>query len=150
GYAPQAFEQLAGVYRASGQEERAELVLVARQRERYRAAGGAARAWGLLQRVTVGYGHRPGRALFWLAGLWALGGTWFAANELEPVDPARAPVWNPWLVAADTVLPVVDLGQDGSWRLAGASQWVSVALLAAGWVLATAVAAGVARVLRRP
>ncbi|MGL5850820.1 MAG: hypothetical protein ACRCZD_08570, partial [Phycicoccus sp.] len=150
GYAPQAFEQLAGVYRAGGQEERAEVVLIARQRERYRAAGGAARAWGLLQRVTVGYGYRPGRALYWLAGLWALGGIWFSGNELEPVDPARAPVWNPSLVAADTVLPVVDLGQDGAWRLAGASQGVSIALLAAGWVLATAVAAGVARVLRRP
>ncbi|MGL5929771.1 MAG: hypothetical protein ACRCY8_12615, partial [Dermatophilaceae bacterium] len=149
-YAPQAFEQLAGVYRTGGQEERAEVVLIARQRERYRAAGGAARVWGLLQQATVGYGYRPGRALFWLAGLWALGGMWFSANELDPVDPARAPVWNPWLVAADTVLPVVDLGQDGSWRLVGASQGVSIALLAAGWVLATAVAAGVARVLRRP
>jgi hypothetical protein len=43
----------------------------------------------------------------------------------------------------------VNLGQDGYWRLDGASQWISSGLVAAGWILATTAAAGAARVLKR-
>lgn len=149
GYAPQAFDVLAAAYRRSGQEERAEQVLIARQRERYRTAGPAARVWGTLQRVTVGYGYRPLLAVAWLAGVWLLGGTWFAFHQPAPVDGGQNPVWNPWIFAADTLLPIVNLGQDGYWRLEGPSQWIAVGLVAAGWILATTAAAGAARVLKR-
>ncbi len=149
GYSPQAFDQLAAAYRRNGQEERSEQVLVARQRERYRTAGAAARVWGTLQRLTVGYGYRPWLAVCWLVGLWLLGGTWFAFHEPPPVDAGQNPVWNPWIFAADTLLPIVNLGQDGYWRLDGASQWIAVALVAGGWILATTAAAGAARILKR-
>lgn len=43
----------------------------------------------------------------------------------------------------------MNLGQDGYWRLAGASQWIAGAHVAAGWILATTAAAGAARILRR-
>lgn len=149
GYSPQAFDQLAAAYRRNGQEERSEQVLVARQRERYRSTGPAARVWGALQRVTVGYGYRPWLAVCWLTGLWLLGGTWFAFHRPAPVDAGQNPVWNPWIFAADTLLPIVNLGQDGYWRLEGASQWIAVALVAGGWILATTAAAGAARILKR-
>ena len=47
------------------------------------------------------------------------------------------------------MLPVVNLGQKYAFRPGGAEQWLSYFLIAAGWTLATTVATGVARVLRR-
>lgn len=149
GYAPQAYDQLATAYRRNGQEEWADQVLLARQRERYRAGGAAARVWGTVQRLTVGYGYRPWLAVCWLVGLWLAGGTWFAFHPPPPVDAGQDPVFNAWIFAADTLLPIVNLGQDGYWRLEGASQWVAVGLVTAGWILATTAAAGATRVLRR-
>ena len=85
----------------------------------------------------------------WLVAFAVLGGAWFAANPPPPIDAGQNPVFNPWLFAADTLLPIVNLGQDGYWRLAGASQWISSGLVAAGWILATTAAAGAARILKR-
>jgi hypothetical protein len=47
------------------------------------------------------------------------------------------------------VLPVVNLGQKYAFNPSGDEQWLSYFLIAAGWTLATTVATGVARVLRR-
>lgn len=149
GYAPGSYDQLASAYRRGGHDERSELVLIRRQRRRYAEAGRTARIWGALQRWTVGYGYRPWSAVCWLVGLWVLGSTWFVLNEPPPIDADQNPAWNPWIFAADTLLPIVNLGQDGYWRLAGASQWIGGALLAAGWILATTAAAGAARILKR-
>jgi hypothetical protein len=44
---------------------------------------------------------------------------------------------------------VVNLGQKGAFNPAGAEQWFSYFLVAAGWVLVTTIAAGAARVLSR-
>jgi hypothetical protein len=44
----------------------------------------------------------------------------------------------------------VDFGNKNRWALGGSSQWFAASLTAAGWVLATTVAAGVTRILRRP
>lgn len=148
-YVPGPYEQLAAVYRRGGDEESAEQVLMTRQRRRYAESGPAGRVWGGLQRVTVGFGYRPWLAVCWLALFWLLGGTWFAFHQPAPVDSGQNPVWNPWLFAADTLLPIVNLGQDGYWRLAGNSQWIASGLIAVGWILATTAAAGAARVLKR-
>jgi hypothetical protein len=149
GYSPRSSDQLAAAYRRHGQEEKAGTVLVARQRRRYRGTGPTGRTRGFLQRVTVGHGYRPWPAVCWSAGLWVLGGAWFALNEPRPVDADQSPAWNPWVFAADTLLPIVDLGQDRYRQLVGASQWIAVALVAAGWILATTAAAGAARALER-
>jgi hypothetical protein len=47
------------------------------------------------------------------------------------------------------MLPVVNLGQKYAFNPGGPEQWLSYLLIAAGWTLATTVAAGLARVLRR-
>jgi hypothetical protein len=148
-YAPGPYDQLAAAYRSAGHEDWAEDVLVARQTRRYAESGIAGRIWGALQRWTVGYGYRPWLAVCWLVAFWVAGGIWFAFNEPLPVDDGQHPVFNGWLFAADTLLPIVNLGQDGYWRLAGPSQWISSALVVVGWVLATTAAAGAARILKR-
>ena len=148
-YAPGPYEQLAAAYRRVGDEEQAQRVMMARHRRRYAEADPVERIWGELQRWTVGFGYRPWLAVCWLVALAVLGGAWFAVNPPPPIDDGQDPAFNPWLFAADTLLPIVNLGQDGYWRLAGASQWISSGLVAAGWILATTAAAGAARVLKR-
>ncbi|MGX1253358.1 hypothetical protein RKD48_005869 [Streptomyces ambofaciens] len=44
---------------------------------------------------------------------------------------------------------MIDLGQAGFWQLHDGWQWLSTALVLLGWVLATTVAAGATRLLRR-
>jgi len=148
-YAPGPYEALAVAYRRSGDEELSEQVLMEKQRRRYAEAGVLGRIWGALQRWTVGYGYRPWLAVCWLVLFAVLGGSWFAGHPPPPVDNGQNPVFNPWLFAADTLLPIVNLGQDGYWRLEGPSQWIASALVAVGWILATTAAAGAARILKR-
>ncbi|MFI6124547.1 hypothetical protein ACIBCU_33190 [Streptomyces sp. NPDC051064] len=50
----------------------------------------------------------------------------------------------------DLLLPLVDLGQERDFNPEGGAQRLSYLLVAAGWVLATTVAAGIARALSRP
>ena len=148
-YAPGPYEQLAAAYRRAGHEERAERVLMTRQIRRYAESGPASRVWGALQRWTVGFGYQPWLAVCWLALAWVLGGIWFVGHVPTPVDDGQHPVFDPWIFAADTLLPIVNLGQDGYWRLEGASQWIATALDVVGWILATTAAAGAARILKR-
>jgi hypothetical protein len=148
-YAPGPYDQLAAAYRRAGHDDRAERVLIARQRRRHAEAGPAGRLWGWLQAVTVGFGYRPWLAVCWLLLAWAAGAVWFDLHVPTPVDDDQHPVFNAWIFSADCLLPIVDLGQQGYWRLAGASQWVSSGLVVVGWILATTAAAGAARVLKR-
>ncbi|WP_028934303.1 hypothetical protein [Pseudonocardia spinosispora] len=148
-YAPGPYEQLAAAYRGDGEEEKAERVQMVRQRRRYASLGVAGRVWGELQRWTVGFGYRPWLAVCWLSLFWVLGGVWFTGHPLTPIDSGQNPVWNPWLYAADTLIPIINLGADGYWRAQGASQWISSSLVVVGWILASTAASGAARVLKR-
>ncbi|WP_157420511.1 hypothetical protein [Actinomadura kijaniata] len=47
------------------------------------------------------------------------------------------------------MIPLINLGQERAFNPAGALQWLSYAFVAAGWVLATTIAAGAARVFNR-
>ena len=49
----------------------------------------------------------------------------------------------------DLLIPVINLGQRNTFNPSGAEQWLSYLLIASGWLLATTVAAGIARVLNR-
>lgn len=132
-------------------------MLVAKQRRRYQAIASASRPalrpsvhlWSLLQRVTVSYGYRPLRALLWLLLFAAAGTTWFSFHRLYPINEEDHPIWNPFLYTVDQLVPIVNLGHDVMWRATGNSEWITVVLIAAGWILATTVAAGITRALRR-
>ncbi|MGY1452914.1 oxidoreductase [Streptomyces sp. SS8] len=148
-YAPEPYEQLAAVMRNSGEDADARAVLLAKQRRRRETLPLAAKLWGHLQDWTVAYGYRPGQAALWMAVLWASGTVLFARRPPAPLKPGESPHWNAPLYVLDLLLPVIDLGQDSHWKPAGTYQWTAAALIMLGWVLATTVAAGATRLLRR-
>ncbi|MFC7342606.1 oxidoreductase [Saccharopolyspora griseoalba] len=157
-YQPGPYDQLARVFNGNGNEEHAVTVLIEKQRRRYQAIAHATRPvfrppvrlWSLLQRATVSYGYRPLRALIWLVLLTAAGTAWFAWNPLRhPVNSDDNPVWDPLLYTVDQLVPIINLGHDSMWQSTGVSKWITVVLIAAGWILATTVAAGITRALRR-
>ncbi|ASR38709.1 oxidoreductase [Prauserella marina] len=173
GYRPGPYDQLAVMLRASGNEEHADTVLLKKQQFRYDALahgyrffGGGVRLWSWLQRSMVGYGYRPFRALGWLLMLLVAGSMWFGMREDSCVNDTtdrfevvgeRCAVnrddsgleWNPVLYTVDLLVPIVDFGNKGRWYMADEDKWVSTGFTAMGWVLATTVAAGVTRTLRR-
>ncbi|MFE9168453.1 oxidoreductase [Streptomyces kebangsaanensis] len=148
-YSPEPYERLAAVLREAGEDEDAREVLLAKQRHRRETLPLAAKLVGYVQDWTVAYGYRPGRAAVWMAVLWAAGSLAFAHAGRPAGDPGEHPEWNPALFALDLLLPVVDLGQASEWRLSGGWQWLAAALILLGWTLATTVAAGATRLLRR-
>jgi hypothetical protein len=149
GHQPQPYEQLAAHYTAAGQPVDARHVMHASERIQRRAKPPFARAWGVLQDVTIGYGYRPVRAVAWLAILLAAGSTVFAIAPPPSLGSGAVPHFNPVIYTLDLLLPVVDLGQKHAFNPDGAEQWLSYVLIAGGWVLVTTVAAGAARVLSR-
>jgi hypothetical protein len=148
-FAPGPYDQLVTVYRDAGEEQLAEKVLLEKQRRRHAELSPAGRVWGIIQEYTVGFGYRPWLAAVWLGVFWLVGTTWFEFHEMVKLDDDQNPVWNPPLLAMDLLLPIIDLGQDNMWRMVGPSQWIADVLIAAGWVLATTVAAGATRLLKR-
>jgi hypothetical protein len=156
-YRPGPYDQFATMLRNNGNEEHASTVLIDKQRWRYAALADGYRLlgfpvllWSWLQRWIVGYGYRPMRALLWLLALLVAGSVWFTLHP-APVE-ANADdhlVWNPVLFTIDQLVPIVDFGHKNRWRFDGASQWITAGLVAAGWILATTVAAGITRMLRR-
>jgi hypothetical protein len=156
-YRPGPYDQFATMLRAAGNEEHAATVLIDKQRWRYAALADGYRLlglpvmlWSWLQRSMVGYGYRPMRALLWLVALLVGGSVWFSLQS-RPVE-ANADdhlVWSPVLFTIDQLVPIVDFGHKNRWHFDGASQWITAGLVAAGWILATTVAAGITRMLRR-
>ncbi|SNR27108.1 hypothetical protein SAMN06265360_10121 [Haloechinothrix alba] len=172
-YRPGPYDQLATMLRASGNEEHAATVSMRKQQYRYEALARGAGVfapgvwlWSWLQRAMVGYGYRPVRALAWLLALLVAGSLWFGLGIDDCVNhPERFQVngprcvvnaddtgleWNPVLHTVDLLVPIVDFGNKGRWHMGGVDKWVATGFTASGWVLATTVAAGVTRALRRP
>jgi hypothetical protein len=147
GYHPQAYEQLAAFYTRTGQPVESMRVLYAKERHQRATKPFLGRLWSLLQDVTVAYGYQPWRPVFWLAALLVIGGVTYGISP--PKALGEAPHFNPVIYTLDLLLPIVDLGQETSFNPAGAEQWFSYFLIAAGWILATTIAASVARMLTR-
>jgi hypothetical protein len=154
GYSPQPYEQLAAAYRRTGNDEAARQVAVAQQRRRRATLAWPGKLWSGLMDVLVGYGYRTWQAGLWLAALLLASVAVFAhAHAHQQLTPAKPPSelqhFNPLVYTLDVLLPIVNLGQEGGWvphRLAAVCFWV---LTLAGWVLTTAVVAGLTGVLKR-
>lgn len=99
----------------------------------------------------MGYGYRTWLAGIWLAGLIAAGTAAFASAYPTHMHKSAAvvPAFNPFIYALDTVLPIVDLGEQKAWVAQGGALTVQWLLTCAGWVLTTAVVAGVTNALNR-
>ncbi|MGW7530484.1 hypothetical protein [Streptomyces sp. NPDC054783] len=151
GYVPETYDQLGAAYRRAGQEEAARRVAIAKQRHRRTVLNPVGKLADWLLYLTVGYGYRTWLAAFWLAGLLALGSVVFASahpHHMTRVD-VHGPEFNALAYSLDVLLPVGDLGQKTAWRPDGAAMYYSWAFMAAGWVLTTAVVAGLTGLLKR-
>lgn len=151
GYAPQPFDQLAAAYRQAGQEDAARLVAIHKQRRRRRTLHPAGRLLDRLLYLTVGYGYRTWLAAVWLLALLALGTAVFAHAYPTHMTATGTPVpaFHPIAYTLDVLVPIVDLGQQKAWLPTGSALYCSWLLSGAGWVLTTAVAAGLSGVLKR-
>ncbi|WP_347877118.1 hypothetical protein [Streptomyces albus] len=150
GYAPQPYEQLAGWYRQIGHDDDARRVLLAKQRHRRRTLRPAGRAWGHLLDGTVGYGYRPWLAGVWLLALALLGTGVFSAHEPVATQPGEGAPFSAVVYTLDLLIPIGGLGQRNAWHWTeDAPAGLAYALIAAGWLLTTAVVAGVTRTLNK-
>jgi len=149
GYSPQAYEQLASWYRKAGHDD-ARRVLLAKQRHRRRTLRPAARVWGHLLDVTVGYGYRPWLAGVWLLALTLLGTLAFGSGSPTAVKRGEGAPFQPLVHTLDFLVPIGGLGQRTAWYWTDDGlQWPAYLLIAFGWLLTTAVVAGVTRTLQK-
>ena len=151
GYTPQLYDQLAGVYRRAGLEEAARKAGIAKQWHRRAALNPAGKLLNWLLYATVGYGYRTWLAGAWLTGLAVLG-TWIFSRAYPAhmvAATAHPAAFHPLAYTLDVLLPIVDLGQQSAWQPQGAALYWSWALIGAGWVLTTAVVAGLTGILKR-
>jgi hypothetical protein len=151
GYTSQLYDQLAAAYRRTGQEDAVRKVGITKQWRRRTALNPAGKLLNWLLYVTVGYGYGTWLAGAWLVGLIALG-TWvFARAYPAQMIPASAhhTAFHPLAYTLDVLLPIVNLGQQNAWQPEGSALYWSWALTGAGWVLTTAVVAGLTGIFNR-
>jgi hypothetical protein len=150
GFRPQPYEQLATWLRQIGRDDLARRCQLAKQRARRRHLGPFSRTWGVLLDWTVGYGYRPWISGLWLALLLALGTAVFSLHHPHTLrQPGERPHFHAFVYTLDLMLPLETFGQRSAWDPAGWTEWLAWGLTGTGWFLATALIAGVARVLRR-
>jgi hypothetical protein len=135
GYTPQPYRQLAQVLRESGRDSASLDVLIAKEvaLRRNGHLGVGEKIWNYVLEVTIGYGYRPLRALWWILGFVLFGAAVFRfgyrALVITPTDevayeafvrsghpPVHYPRFNPLIYSLENFLPVVDLHQDSYWR----------------------------------
>ncbi|MQA82912.1 MAG: hypothetical protein GEV10_31410 [Streptosporangiales bacterium] len=151
GYAPGPYDELAAAYRRAGYGERARRVSLEKQWCRRSKLNVFGKAWNWFLWATVGYGYRTWLAAVWLAAILVLGSLVFAVLHPAELHPAGAgtPAFNAFAYTVDVLLPVGDLGQQAAWQAEGAAVWWSFGLALAGWLLVTAVVAGLTNALSR-
>ncbi|MFJ3732519.1 hypothetical protein [[Kitasatospora] papulosa] len=151
GYSPQPYDQLATGYRQVGQEDAARLVAIHKQRRRRRTLNPAGKLLNWLLYLTVGYGYRTWLAALWLLALLALGAAIFdhAYPSHMTAMSKPAPGFHAVIYTFDVLVPIIDLGQQKAWVPTGSALYWSWLFSGAGWVLTTAVAAGLSGVLKR-
>ena len=134
-YRSQPYGQLARVLRERGSDVGAVDVMIANGDARRRQGGlgwGERMRQGLLD-VTIGYGYRPMRALWWIfffvAGGAMLFGWGYRERAITPTDadaydclirsgesPRHYPPFNAAIYSLENFLPLVDLNQGAYWR----------------------------------
>ncbi|ROO90474.1 hypothetical protein EDD29_8201 [Actinocorallia herbida] len=149
GFRAQPYEQLSAWALRDGREDLARRAQLMKFRRRRRSQPLHTRAWGALLDYTVGYGYRPWLAAAWLAVIVAAGTTIFSLIPPRPLkEPAELPDFQSLIYVVDLLIPIGAFGLRGAWDPVGWTQWAAYAIIGSGWILATALIAGVTRVLR--
>jgi hypothetical protein len=149
GYQPQPYEQLAAYYRRAGHDDDVRRVLLAKQRHRRTTLTAPGRTAGRLLDITVGYGYRPWLAAIWLALLLTAGTVVYAIDRPHALPGGPVPPFNAFTYTLDLLIPIGAFGLRSAYASTGPAQWLADGLIAAGWILATAVIAGITRTVRR-
>ncbi|MFF4148478.1 hypothetical protein ACFY0A_46360 [Streptomyces sp. NPDC001698] len=175
-FASQPYEQLARVYRQTGQEKEAREIAIAR-RDDLRTYGDLGRLGKIGNRVfgvIFAHGYKPLNAVWWLIGVYILVFLAFLLAQhhdaamipakpttpLQEVPTARDCVQNypcfyPAGYAVDVVIPLINVHQVENWRPNGdapwgwalsAGAWVATGL---GWALSTLAVAGYTGLIRK-
>ncbi|WP_019632160.1 pentapeptide repeat-containing protein [Actinomadura atramentaria] len=145
----QPYEQLATWYHGVGHDDLARRVQLAKLRARRRSLNPVGKGWNHLLDWTVGYGYRPWLAFAWFGVLLAVGTLVFSLDRPGNIKPPdELPRFHALIYSLDLLIPIDTFGQQQSYDPSGWSRWVAYGLVSAGWVLATALIAGVTRVLR--
>jgi hypothetical protein len=176
GYAGTAYQQLVEAYRLSGEQDTAEKVSIAGLRD-LRGRGDLrprSRWWNRFLDWTVGYGYRLYRPFLALLVFGVIGyfiyqaaqhaGLMFSTQiqqggmhvSAEANCPPGYPCFNPFVYSFQLLIPGLDLREatywwpdssKGPWGLPlTIYTWVMIVF---GWVLATAVVAGITQLFRR-
>ena len=151
GYIPQPYEQLISAYRRAGQEEAGRKVALAKRRSQRQGLSPPAKIWSWLLYLTIGYGYRTWQAGLWLLGLIAAGTAVFAhAYPAHMIATTQHPMqFNAPIYTLDVLLPIISLGQQDSWQPTGIALSVYWALIILGWVLTSALIAGLTGLVKR-
>jgi hypothetical protein len=172
-YSATAYQQLAEAYRLIGEEKTAEKISIGSMRD-LRKRGDLRRRsrwWNKFLDRTVGYGYRIHRAFLILLGLGLLGALFYYLGEHAdlifyvpgsnhvPANRGCLPgysCFNPFVYSFQLLIPGLDLREATYWwpdaskhpwgLLLTIYTWLMIIL---GWVLATAVVAGIAQLFRR-
>ena len=147
GYRPQPYEQLAALYRGLGADAEARRVLLDKHRRRRRETRPLSRLFGHVLDWTVGYGYRPWLAALWLLVMLGAGSLVFSVWPPTRLVPGRH--FDAVVYAFDLLLPISAFGLRDAFVPIGSTRWLAYALTAAGWLLLTALVAGITRTLRR-
>lgn len=101
----------------------------------------------------MGYGYLPWLAAFWLSLLLFAGNRVFEhayPGEITAAKkPEEIPEFHSVIYTLDLLLPIVNLGQESSYIPHGATARWSWGLILAGWLLTTAVVAGLTGVFKK-
>ncbi|MEU1285081.1 hypothetical protein [Kitasatospora sp. NPDC005856] len=161
-YTSQPYRQLATACGYVGEEEAAKTVLIAKENEaRRRVDRRATKLWKWISWVTVAYGYRPGRALWWLGGvmlascvlmIWAD----MAGLLRHPTGDGGQPcgVLEAVTSSIDRSVPLVQLGTAGRCQFTDTSLSqtlfaLTVLLQVASWAFVTLFVAGFTGVVKK-
>jgi len=135
-FLPQPYEQLAAVFKREGLESEAKKILIAKEEDpaRLRQMGFFRRAWHDISKVTICYGYKPLRVLWYAGAIVLLGWMIFCtANSFDLMRPATTlayvrnadaasrmlpvsyPAFNSPVYSLDVFLPIIDLHQETFW-----------------------------------
>ncbi len=134
-----------------------------------------ARLWSQVLKTSIGYGYRPGKAI-WLILLlsvlgWIVYGTSYDVGTMVPTEkeayqqfkdlptegqvPAHYPTFSAPVYSLENSLPLVKLGQADKWQPDPAPdgwawvRWFLRVQVLLGWLLATLFVAGVSGIVRK-